>query len=282
MKIMARHLAVCAFVAALWCGNAAPAKAAGPVVLAPHRAIYDLRLLRAPGKRSIVAVHGRILYDFAGNACDGYTLQFRQVSELDSGEGSVSLSDLQATTWEDGQSKHYRFNSENKLDQRVVDAVEGNAERDADKVDVNLAKPQHKSFALDAPIVFPTEHMMRILAAAEAGQSILEFPVFDGSETGDKVYNTMTIIGHERTAAEETKSDDAVAKQPSLAELKRWPVTISYFDRGKTEGEQTPVYSISFELLENGISRSLSLDYGDFVVAGDMTQLDLKETKPCQ
>ena len=36
------------------------------------------------------AVRGRILYDFSGSACEGYALQFRQVSELDSGEGKVA------------------------------------------------------------------------------------------------------------------------------------------------------------------------------------------------
>ena len=48
--------------------------------------------------------------------------------------------------------------------------------------------------------------------------------------------------------------------------LTRWPVTVSYYDRdAKTkEGEQTPVYAMSFELFENGVSRALVLDYNDF------------------
>ena len=39
---------------------------------------------------------------FLRQPCEGYALQFRQVSQLDSGEGKVSLSDLRATTWEEG------------------------------------------------------------------------------------------------------------------------------------------------------------------------------------
>ena len=68
----------------------------------------------------------------------------------------------------------------------------------------------------------------------------------------------------------------------ALAGLKRWPVNISYFDQGSNGGEQTPVYSIGFELYENGISRALVLDYGDFVVSGVMSQLDLKDAAPCK
>jgi len=61
-------------------------------------------------------------------------------------------------------------------------------------------------------------------------------------------------------------------------------VTISYFDKNAKEGsgEQTPVYSIGFELYENGISRALMLDYGDFTVIGNMTQLDIKDPTPCK
>jgi len=66
--------------------------------------------------------------------------------------------------------------------------------------------------------------------------------------------------------------------------MTRWPVTISYFDRtaGEKSGEQTPVYAITFELYENGVSRALVLDYGDFVLTGEMTSLELKDAKPCQ
>jgi len=254
---------------------------AASVELAAHRAVYDLTLARATGKRQIVAVRGRILYDFSGSSCEGYALQFRQVSELDSGEGKVTLSDLRATTWEDGAAKAFKFASQNYLDQQVVDAVDGQAERKSDSVSVSLSKPQTKEFALDAGMVFPAEHMRRIIEAARAGKSILELPVFDGSETGEKVFNTLTVIGREIAPGEKPLTD-AAASHPELTGLKRWPVTISYFDKTSASGEQTPVYSLSFEALENGISRALTLDYGDFVVSGQMTQLELKEAKPCQ
>ena len=81
-------------------GPAAAAPPADRVLLAPHRAIYDLKLSKSQGSRGIEAVRGRILYDFSGNACEGYELKFRQVSQLDSREGQPALSDLRSTTWE--------------------------------------------------------------------------------------------------------------------------------------------------------------------------------------
>ncbi len=264
--------------------SAAPAASAPAVTsLAPHRAIYDLKLLRSQGKRALESVRGRILYDFTGSSCEGYALQFRQVSELDSGEGKVALSDLRATTWEDADAKNFRFNSQNFVDQRQVDSVDGSAERETDKVEVKLAKPKAKAFGIAKDMVFPTEHMRLIIEAARAGKTILELPVYDGSESGEKIYSTMTVIGHP-IAPDQKVPTDAAAGKSELAGMTRWPVTISYFDQNakKAEGEQTPVYAIGFELYENGISRALTLDYGDFVVAGEMSQLELKDTPACK
>ena len=277
---IAMHMAAAGLIAGGCFAAAPPAEAAAP--LAPHRAVYDLTLAKSGGKRPVQAVHGRILYDFSGNACEGYVLQFRQVSEIDSGEGKVALSDLRAATWEEGDAKSFRFNSENKVNERVVDAVDGNAGRDSSGVSVKLSKPKPKSFNLDAKIVFPTEHVRRVIEAAEAGKTLLELSVFDGSESGDKVFSTLAVIGNV-IAPGEKLPDDAAAGNPALAGLKRWPVTISYFELGSAKtGEQTPAYSIGFELYENGVSRALALDYGDFVVSGVMSQLELKEATSCK
>jgi hypothetical protein len=273
----ARLSAAVAVIVAL--GAASPAVAAD-VILAPHRAVYDLKLARSQGNK-VETVRGRILYDFTGNACEGYALQFRQVSELNSGEGKVIVSDLRATTWEDGHAKSFRFASQNFLNQSAVDQVDGTAERREDGLAVKLKKPQDKSFTLDAQMVLPSEHMRRAIEAARAGKTLMELPVYDGSDTGEKVYNTMTIIGREIDRAAKPLTD-ASAKVPALASMRRWPTTISYFDRKKTDGEQTPAYSIGFEMFENGISRALVLDYGDFVLAGEMTQLELGDVKPCK
>jgi EipB-like len=267
--------------AAVLVSVAPPTRAQAPTPeLAAHRAVYDLKLVSTRGKSSTVNARGRILYDFTGSACAGYTLEFRQVTELDNGEGKITLSDLKSTTWEDGEAKSYRFTSQNHLNQRLVDEVDGKAERHTGTVAVTLTKPKSRKLDLDAVMVFPTEHVRKTIAAAREGQTILEFPVYDGSENGEKVYNTLTVIGRP-IGPEERVPTDAAAGHKAVAGLKRWPVTVSYFDRGAKAGEQLPVYAIAFELYENGISRALVLDYNQFSIAGQMTALEVKEGKPC-
>jgi hypothetical protein len=283
--VSARFYSLCILTIAITAaaiGRPAAAPPADRVLLAPHRAIYDLKLSKSHGSRGVEAIRGRILYDFSGNACEGFELKFRQVSEIDSGEGKAALSDLRSNTWEDGDAKTFRFSSENLFNEQSTDIVDGHAERNAQAVAVSLSKPKQKNFTVPGGAVFPTEHMRRIIAAAREGKSVLEFPVYDGSETGDKLYNTLTVIGRPIAPGEKTPTD---AGAKTLANLARWPVTISYFDKldekAEQGGEQTPVYSIGFELYENGISRALVLAYPDFTISGEMTSLELKNVKPC-
>jgi hypothetical protein len=276
--------------AALWIaaslGAAVPPALAqaqgGAIALASHRAVYDLKLATTRGKRAMQAVHGRILYDFTGSACEGYALQFRQVSELDNGEGKVAVSDLRATSWEDGAAKRLRFHSQNYLNDLLREAVNGEAEREEGGVAVKLTKPADKAFDFKSDLAFPTEHVRRIIAAAREGKMLLQLAVYDGSDNGQKIYDTLSVIGRP-IAPEEHKPTDAAAGQSALAGLTRWPVTISYFDRSVAEnkGEQTPVYAITFELYENGVSRALMLDYGDFVLSGEMTSIEMRDAKAC-
>jgi len=254
--------------------------ASGPFLA--HQALYDLSLVKSRSN-SVNSARGRILYNFTGSSCEGYTSEFRQVSELDSGEGKITLSDLRSNSWEDAAGKSYRFKIETRMNEADAGRVDGSAERDGDHINVKLKLPAPKSFTLDGKIVFPTEQIQRIIAAAKDGKSLLELSVYDGSDDGQKVYNTLTVIGQPISADRATAASDPSTSDEHMKSLKRWPVTVSYFDREaqQKEGEQTPVYAMSFELYENGVSRQLVLDYNDFVISGAMGKFDVKDSKPC-
>ena len=260
-----------------------PAKAATSGVFLPHQALYELSLVKSRGSSSINSARGRILYNFSGSACEGYTSEFRQVSELDSGEGKVTLSDLRSTSWEDGAGKSYRFKIDTRMNDADASPVDGIAERSGDHITVKLKAPAAKTFTLDGATVFPTEQIQRIIAAARAGKSVLELMVYDGSDNGEKVYNTLSVIGQPIPGDRSIAAPDPSTANDVMKALTRWPVTVSYYDHdAKADGEQTPVYAMSFELFENGVSRALVLDYNDFVISGALGKFDVKNAKPCK
>lgn len=262
----------------------APAHAAASLPFLSHEAVYDLSLVKSRGGSSIDSARGRIAYSFSGNACEGYTTDFRQVSELYAGEGKATVSDMRSTSWEDAKGSSYRFKIETRMNEGDATSVNGSAQRTGDHITVKLKEPVAKTFTIDGSVVFPTEQVRRIIAAAKQGKSLLELTVYDGSDNGEKVYNTLTVIGKPQTGDEGVTSPDASTSNDVMKKVTRWPVTVSYYDRdNKTNsGEQTPVYSMSFQLYENGVSRKLVLDYNDFVIAGAMSKFETKDTKPCK
>jgi hypothetical protein len=269
-------------VVAGFAGGRAEAAAGGPFLA--HQALYELKLLKSRGTNSINSARGRILYNFSGSACEGYTSEFRQVSELDSGEGKRTLSDLRSTSWEDGDGKSYRFKITTRMNEADSSPVDGMAERSGNQITVKLKQPEAKTFTLDGTTVFPTEQIQRIIKAAREGKSVLELMVYDGSDNGEKVYNTLSVIGQPIPGDRSIAIPDPSTANDAMKSLTRWPVTVSYYDRDAKarDGEQTPVYAMSFELFENGVSRALVLDYNDFVISGALGQFDVKDSKPCK
>lgn len=259
------------------------AHAAPNVAFLAHQAVYELSLKKTRGNATVNSARGRILYNFSGSECEGYTTEFRQVSQLDTGENKTTLSDLRSTSWEDADGKKYTFKVDTRMNEGDTTSVDGVAERKGNTVTVKLKQPQAKTFTIEGA-VFPTEQVKRIITAAREGKSLLELVIYDGSDNGEKVYNTLTVIGQPIPADKAPAVPDATTGNDAFKAKTRWPVTVSYYDRAtKAEsGEQTPVYAMSFELYEDGVSRALTLDYNDFVIAGAMDKIDIKQTKPCK
>jgi hypothetical protein len=261
------------------------AQAAAGVPFLAHQAQYDLSLVKSRGTSADDA-SGRILYKFSGNACAGYTSEYRQVSEMSSESGDTLLTDLRSTSWEDGKGRSFRFKIATRMNDSDKSQVDGIAERSGDKITVKLKQPVAKTFTLDGNIVFPTEQVERIIAAAKQGKSLLELAVYDGSDNGQKVYNTLSVIGKPIPGDQPGSAPDPSTASDQMKKLTRWPVTVSYFDRDAkpNSGEQTPVYAMSFELFEDGVSRALRLDYNDLVLSGTLGKFDVntaKDVKPC-
>jgi len=233
--------------------------------------------LKSTGTSSPAAARGRIAFDFSGNACDGFVTTFRQVTELQPSEGESRTSDMRSTTYEDGRAKLLRFKIETLVNGRLAETIDGTARKAEDgealSIDLRSPKPAQHDFGVNP--LFPTEQARKLIAAARAGQHTYEAKVFDGSDSGEKIFDTLTIIG----ARPKSPPEDS-ALRDTLKNVARWPVVVSYFDPGKLDG--TPNYVLGFDLYENGVSGNLRLDYGDFVLAGKMSKYEPLPVKECK
>ena len=272
------HIATSAALAAAALLLAAEIASAQGFAFAPHRAVYDLSLERSDPSAKLEKANGRIVYQMTGNACVGYSMTLRQVTRLDSGDGGERMNDLRSVTWEGGEGQSYRFKTENFMNHELQDDVDGSAERTADGgFEVRLLKPESDTFPLRGPLVLPTEHLRVLVEAAQAGQRILEARAYDGAPDGRKFYDTLAVLG---AAIKGSEGLEKSARVPQLASDVRYPVTLSYFTPGT--GERVPDYILGFELYPNGVSRALRIDYGSFVLRGELSNIEFFKPTPCE
>ncbi len=256
------------------------ARAQSVVPLASHRAAYEISLAdnlsgRMPNSQTPVAASGLIAYEFAGSSCEGYASNFRQLTELQRSEGDPISSDIRALTFEDGDAKGLKFQIDSQTEGSPSPAIVGSAKRgESGDTTVALSKPSTETMNLGKDVLFPTEHIERIIAQAKQGGGAMQARVYDGSDTGKKVFETLTVIGKQASAATpETAFADALGKIP------RWPVTVSYFDEAAKDAP--PEYILSFDLYENGVSGTLKLDYGSFALTAKLSKLEMLPTPAC-
>ncbi|MGB3643338.1 MAG: cell envelope integrity EipB family protein [Mesorhizobium sp.] len=265
-----------AFCAVLVSSAAVTAPALAVPVLQAHRAVYDLSLDKASDRSGITGITGRMVYEFNGSPCDGYTVNFRFVTQIATGDSS-RVSDQQTTTYEDAKGKTFSFVTKSFIDQALDKEVKGTATRKDKGVEVDLDKPEKKIIQL-APTQFPTQHLEELIGKAEKGEHFYETNLFDGSEDADRVMTTSIVVGKK---AEVDKNDPELPALAKLGKDKYWPVDIAYFDLSQKEsGEEVPQYRISFKLHENGLTRDLTMDYGEFSMTGKLVNLALFDSAP--
>lgn len=262
--------------AAPW--SAANAAAPGGLIqFAPHRAVYEITLERAASGSGVVELAGRMVYELNGSHCEGYTQNMRFVTRIVSQDGSEQLNDLRTSSWEDGEGRRLRFNSEQYRDSNLVETTTGDAQRMAAQgpITVNVTRPDSQRLEIDAANLFPMQHSTALLTAAEKGQRQLVSGLYDGSDKGEKAYQTSAWIGARIAAG---KAADIPA---GLEQLSSWPVSIAYFEPGSEDKDALPAYELSFRIFENGVSTEMTIDYGDFAVRGELKELTFYTRTDC-
>lgn len=244
--------------------------------IAPHRAVYEITMDSASPGSGVADMTGRMVYEMSGSSCKGYEQKMRFVTRMTNQEGLAQINDLRTSSFEDLATHHLRFSSSQYENQKLSEASQGSAgpSNGATFTKVELTKPSKKTVKLPSDIYFPIQHSMALLDAARSGKSIFTANLYDGSDKGEKFYETNAIIGKPRNASVKSKPAER-NNSDMLAGLTAWPVAISYFEPGPVQTDQLPTYELSFLFYENGVSSDLFIDYGDFSIRGE-----LKELKP--
>ena len=250
--------------------------------LAPHRAVYEITLDQSRSAASVTDMSGRMVYELTGSVCEGFTQSMRFVSRMTGQDGTTGITDMRSSSWEDGLAKSFRFNSSQFKDQKLTESTHGDAARPdvSGETKVELTRPEKKEMRLKPDVFFPIQHSIALLSAARRGEAVFQADLYDGSEKGLKVYATTAYIGSKREPGH-NKQLSAVANAGPLDSLSSWPVSISYFESGAEKKDAVPAYELAFLYFDNGVSRRLFIDYGDFAIRGTLKEITFLEPSKC-
>ena len=90
----------------------AAAASAAPLVLASHRAVYDISLIEAEDGTDVSGVTGRLVLEFTGSECAGYSSKLRFVTETEGADGERQLIDSRSETFESADGQQLDFSNE--------------------------------------------------------------------------------------------------------------------------------------------------------------------------
>lgn len=252
---------------------------ANGIILQPHRIAYEVGL-GGKGGGAFSAARGLITLEFTGNACDGYVTNFRQATELADSDGRARALDFRVSLWEDGGGKSLRFVVNNKVNGQVTRDADGEASRVRDgSLSVAMKKPRGKRGDFDGAAIFPSAMMQKLVEAAQSGQRRYDTRLFDGSEGGEKIFDTSAMIGNP-LEGERNARLEPVMRVPALDGVRRWPVAIAYFD--DAPGDRVPVYTMRSVTFANGVVSDIVFEFPDFSLSARAIRYEELPAIPCR
>lgn len=248
----------------------------------PHRAVYDIVFDHATPGSGVADMTGRMVYEMTGSRCEGYAQKMRFVTRMTNQDGVAQVNDLRTNSFEDLASHKLRFSSSQYENQKLAEAAQGSAAPGNGRTftEVKLTKPAKKTVKLPSDIYFPIQHSLALTEAARAGQHMFTANLYDGSDKGEKFYETNAAIG-QRAAPGSVPVASGLANGKELQQVASWPIAIGYFEPGPAQTDAMPTYELGFRFYENGVSTNLYIDYGDFAIRGELKELAFLEEGKC-
>ncbi|MBO22737.1 MAG: hypothetical protein CMM26_10275 [Rhodospirillaceae bacterium] len=252
-----------------------PARAAA-VTHASHRAFYEISIDRVDAGSNIVDARGRMVTEWR-RACDGWLSSQRLLVSMAPGEGEPINSEVAMTSFEALDGTLFSFDSETRVGGETVEAVKGAAERDGPGKAGRAVYNEPRGVAVDLPAdtVFPFEHTIAVIEAAEKGQLRVFSHYFDGSqpENAPMTANSL-ILDKARDAAEGTGNGFG-----EISAHKWWPVRLAMFaSNAHKRLDEEPEFEMTQILQDNGVVRRFEFDYGEFSLVAAL--IEIKEIDP--
>jgi hypothetical protein len=269
------------FCAGAVCASLGVVGTAQAIDLAPNKALYTTSLSSAKPESGVVGADGTMSVE-SGETCDGWTVEEHDKLVVhNSGSDDLELV-TNFVSWESKDGLRFRFSQRELKNGDVDDEVSGEARLDGqDKGGkVEFTKPKSSTLDLAPGVLFPTAHTIRLIERASAGDQFMAAKVLDGA-SDENASDVSAVIGAPQNA--EASAADTAVKSP-LLQRPSWRVHLAFFPADSSDdksGGDKPDYELDMRLLDNGVTRDMILDYGDFAIKAKLDKLEALPKPTC-
>jgi hypothetical protein len=255
-------------IAGTWAGSAG-----AEVTISAHRALYTMTLGTSRTDSGVTGAQGAMAYQW-GETCDGWTVEQRYKLTIGYAESADVVIDSNFVTWESKDGLRYRFNQKETRNGQVDEEIRGSAQLDGPGKGgtVTFEKPQPQTMKLPPGALFPSAHTILVIQKAQAGDNFLSRQVFDGATVEGAVL-VSAVIGPK---VEPDPKDPL--KSPVLQHT-GWRVRLAFFPADVNA--EKPDYELGMLLLDNGVSRDMTIDYGDYTIKAKLDSIEALPKPAC-
>ncbi len=239
---------------------------AGSAEIAPHRALYSMTLGSTRGDSGVVDARGTMDYEW-GETCDGWTIEQRYRLKMRYAEARDIDIASSLVTWESKDGLRYRFNQKQTRNGEVDQEIRGEARLDGPGKGgvAEFSKPDPQTLTLAPGVLFPSAHTILLIDKAKEGETLVSRLVFDGSAEENAV-QVSAVIGSK------VAGDPASADGSPLLERPGWRVRLAFFPADPNA--ERPDYELGMRLLDNGVSRDMVIDYGEYSIRAKLDDIE--------
>ena len=244
----------------------APGPAAHGADIAPHRALYTMTLGSARSDSGVVGATGAMVYQW-GETCNGWTIEQHYRLKMRYAESRDVDVASTFVTWESKDGLRYRFNQRETRNGELDQELRGEARLDGpDKGGVAVfIKPHPETLKLAPGVLFPSAHTILLIDMARVGATFVTRQVFDGA-TDENAVQVSAVISSKIAA------DPVAEKLGPLVERPGWRMRLAFFPADAKAEE--PDYELGMDLLDNGVSRDMVIDYGDYSIRAKLDDIE--------
>ena len=239
--------------------------------LLSHNAIYNLNIKKISRNSSFEGGQGRSVFKIK-RVCNGWNVNEDFILNYDLADQRNAKSFSSHKTFESTNGAQHSFEYKAKSDFNGENNHEGYVQKIENKIIGSLISDKTKELSFNKDVLFPLEHLKRLINIAENKGIFFTSKVFFGSEEKEFIKTVSAFISKKRSSK--------IINNSYLSNKMIWPIKLAFY-RNETK-ESKPEYEISIELDEVGIVHSYEVNYGDFIVQANLQKFKKIEITSCK